>query len=272
LIENFVRNDIVLGQRQFISDEVQYNLLHRITESQSSTCLKTSDGQMIFAQSQGHNAWLWVSRDVTVDQKKVKIRELVDYLKGHPLPGVSGEHQTTQYFAEEYSKFNDAQYHTHMMMESYFCPSVIKPLNVRGEINQATRQDVETVAQFMAGFSEDAYGVSVDPASQRSAAEEAVNTGNLYLWTLDGVPVSMANVAHRSPRHGRINAVFTPSSQRKKGYASAIVAELCLMLVQENLIPMLYADLKNPESNRIYKNVGFMESGQIIDIRFEVEQ
>jgi predicted GNAT family acetyltransferase len=270
LIEHFVRNDIVLGRPQFISDEVQYNLVHRITESQSSTCLKTSNGQMIFAQSQGHNAWLWISRDVAVDQKKVMIRELIDYLKGHALPGISGEHQTAQYFAEEYSKLNgDVQYHTHMMMESYFCSSVKKPLNVRGEFNQTTRQDVETVAQFMAGFSEDAYGVSVDPASQRSAAKEAANTGNLYLWIVDGVPVSMANVAHRSPRHGRINSVFTPSSQRKNGYASAIVAELSLMLTQENLVPMLYADLKNPESNKVYKNAGFMESGQIVDFRFE---
>lgn len=60
MIENLVQYDIVLGQRQFMCDEVQYNLVHRITELESSTCLKTSDGQMIFAQSQGHNAWLWI--------------------------------------------------------------------------------------------------------------------------------------------------------------------------------------------------------------------
>jgi predicted GNAT family acetyltransferase len=36
----------------------------------------------------------------------------------------------------------------------------------------------------------------------------------------------------------------------------------------ENLIPMLYADLKNPSSNKIYRNIGFVKSGRIADIRF----
>lgn len=268
MFENIVQNDNALEQRQFMSDEVQYNLVYRITESESSTCFKSSDGQMIFAQSQGHNGWLWISKSVTVDQKKNMIRELVEHLKDHPLPGVSGEPHTVENFAEEYSKLNELQYHTYMTMESYFCPNVNKPFNVRGGIHQATQQDVEKVAQFMAGFSEGAYGVSVDPASQKSAAESAVNTGNLYLWVVDGVPVSMANVAHRSPRHGRINAVFTPPFLRKNGYASAIVAELCFILGQEGLVPMLYADLKNPDSNKIYKNIGFVESGNIADFRF----
>jgi len=268
MFEKLVQNDDVLGQRQFISNEVQYNLVYRITESESSTCFKSSDGQMIFAQSQGHNAWLWISRYITVDQKKTMIRELVDNLKDHPLPGVSGEPHTVENFAEEYSKFNGLQYHTFMTMESYSCPKVKKPLNVRGEIHQAMQKDVETVAQFMAGFSEGAFGVSVDPASKRSAAASAVDTGNLYLWLVNGVPVSMANIAHRSPKHGRINDVFTPPLLRKKGYASALVAELCLVLGQEGLVPMLYADLINPDSNKIYKNTGFVETGKITDIRF----
>lgn len=115
-------------------------------------------------------------------------------------------------------------------------------------------------------FSEGTYGVSVDPASKRSAAESVVDTGNLYLWLVDGVPVLMANVTHRSPSHGRINAVFTPPLLRKKGYACAIVTELCLILGQEGLVPMLYADLKKPDSNKIYKNIGFVEAGKIADI------
>ncbi|MDQ0196591.1 hypothetical protein J2T20_005003 [Paenibacillus wynnii] len=45
----------------------------------------------------------------------------------------------------------------------------------------ATRQNVETVAEFLAGFSEGAYGISVHPTSQIPAAEGVIDTGNLYL-------------------------------------------------------------------------------------------
>ncbi|WP_199616404.1 GNAT family N-acetyltransferase [Paenibacillus alkalitolerans] len=61
---------------------------------------------------------------------------------------------------------------------------------------------------------------------------------------------------------------FTSPFLRKKGYASALVAELCLILGQNGLVPKLYADLKNPDSNKIYKNIGFVEAGKIADIRF----
>jgi GNAT superfamily N-acetyltransferase len=261
--------DRVLDQNLFMTDEVQYNLVHRICETGSSTCLKTSDGKMIYAQSQGHNAWLWISGNVTDDKRKVLMQELVGNIKGFTLPGISGDPQTAEMFAKIYSEANGIQYHLHMMLESYSCPKVKKPLDVRGTIQQATRQNVEIVAEFMAGFSEGAYGVSVDPISQISAAEGAVGAGNLYLWMVEDRPVSMATIAHRSARHARINAVFTPPALRKKGFASAIVAELCSILERENITPMLYADMKNPDANKVYKNIGFVENGKIADIRFE---
>ncbi|MBT2770956.1 GNAT family N-acetyltransferase [Halomonas sp. ISL-60] len=92
---------------------------------------------------------------------------------------------------------------------------------------------MEIVAEFLAGFSEGAYGLPFDPNRQIPAAEEIIKTGNLYLWYVDSHPVSMANIAHRSPRHARINVVYTPSLFRKRGFASAIVAEICSVLESE---------------------------------------
>ncbi|WP_226887740.1 GNAT family N-acetyltransferase [Paenibacillus polymyxa] len=56
---------------------------------------------------------------------------------------------------------------------------------------------------------------------------------------------------------------------RKKGFASAMVSELCCILENEHLVPMLYADLKNSVSNQVYKNIAFEEGGKITDIAFE---
>ncbi|WP_431087579.1 GNAT family N-acetyltransferase [Paenibacillus sp. 8b26] len=99
--------------------------------------------------------------------------------------------------------------------------------------------------------------------------QEVIKAGDLYLWIVKNTPVSMANIAHRSPRHAQINAVYTPTNYRKKGFASAIVANLCSILESEHLVPILYADLKNPTSNQVYKNIGFIEGGTITDIQFE---
>ncbi|MEH7353475.1 GNAT family N-acetyltransferase [Neobacillus drentensis] len=78
----------------------------------------------------------------------------------------------------------------------------------------------------------------------------------------------MANISHRTAKYGRINAVFTPIEFRKNGYASALVAELCVILEKEKLVPMLYADISNPASNKVYQNIGFLKSGKITEIEF----
>ncbi|WP_227774620.1 GNAT family N-acetyltransferase [Paenibacillus sp. NAIST15-1] len=40
------------------------------------------------------------------------------------------------------------------------------------------------------------------------------------------------------------------------------------MLHRESLLPMLYADLTNPDSNNVYQQIGFVDSGKVTDIRF----
>ncbi|AHM67292.1 hypothetical protein PPSQR21_036540 [Paenibacillus polymyxa SQR-21] len=75
-----------------------------------------------------------------------------------------------------------------MVMESYFCPEYNKPTGVEGIIRQATSEDVQVVAQLLAGFSKDALGRSVDPTSQISAPKAAIKTGNLYLWIVNSMP------------------------------------------------------------------------------------
>lgn len=248
----------------FVFDEVQYNLFHRISGGSDSLCLKTADGKVIFAHTPGHNGWLWISKEVTGEKRKATIQELASRLKGESLSGITSDPQIAKMFADDFSK----KYTVEMTMESYYCPSVIKPNNVPGDLKKAAREDMDTVVDYLAGFTRDAFGTLVEPSTQLSKANKMIDTGNLYLWLVDGKPVSMANISHRSPRHARINAVFTPINQRKNGYASALVAELCTILEKERLIPMLYADISNPASNKVYQNIGFLKSGKIAEIKF----
>ncbi|MGO4694611.1 GNAT family N-acetyltransferase [Paenibacillus sp. 2TAB26] len=268
MLEKLHPDDHVLNQFPFMRDELQYNLIHLITALEGATSLKTSDGRLLFAGSPGHNAWLWLSEDMTEERRDILMQELIAYYEGTDLPGICGAPSTAEPFAKMYAEANQLQYHAYMLMTAYSCPKVIKPMKVKGKMIQATRQHVELVAEFLAGFSEDAYGASVIPASQMPAAEGMVMRGNLYFWSVDELPVAMANIAHRSPRHGRINAVYTPSVLRRNGYASAVVAGICEILEEENREPMLYADNKNPAANKVYQNIGFVQSGPIAEIRF----
>ncbi|WP_308639429.1 GNAT family N-acetyltransferase [Paenibacillus silvisoli] len=230
--------------------------------------MRSEDGKALFAQTPGFNGWLWTSRDIPADRENGLLEELVSQLDGHPLPGISAAPRTAYHFARVYTRFNDLRYFTKMDMEAYVCPSLQRPRRVEGSARLAASEDVETIASFLAGFEQNAYGRTVTAEQLIEGAHGLVRKGGLYVWRVDDEIVSMANIAHRSPRHGRINAVYTTEVRRRKGFAGAIVAAAAEQLLAEGLTPMLYADLSNPASNQAYKNIGFMPSGQITEMTF----
>ena len=99
--------------------------------------------------------------------------------------------------------------------------------------------------------------------------EQSLDSGNLYLWEVEDEICGMVNIAHRSEKYARINNVYISIEHRKRGYASAMVSEICLMLIKEGLIPMLYADITNDDSNKVYKTIGFVKKGRIDNLIFE---
>jgi predicted GNAT family acetyltransferase len=68
----------------------------------------------------------------------------------------------------------------------------------------------------------------------------------------------------------RIGPVYTPPAQRRRGYAgSAVAAASRRALAQDAERCMLYTDLDNPTSNKIYAEVGYRRSADWEEIALE---
>ncbi|WP_150265173.1 GNAT family N-acetyltransferase [Paenibacillus tepidiphilus] len=268
MFQPFNESDPILCAESFLKDEVANNLIHQISRGAESVCLKSTADDMIYAQSPGHRAWLWCSREVSATRREELLKELVLELSGNALPGVVGEPEVTAAFAEIYVRAQDVQVIQGMAMTAYHCPVLEQPRAVVGMLRQAVPEDAAVVAEYLAGFMADAFGSPVEPASQLASAEARIGRGDLYLWISEGQPVCMASVSIRTPRHARIGMVYTPQPLRKNGYASALVAGVCSLLLAEGRVPVLYADVVNPDSNKVYRSLGFKECGTVIEFDF----
>jgi predicted GNAT family acetyltransferase len=51
--------------------------------------------------------------------------------------------------------------------------------------------------------------------------------------------------------------VYTPPEHRGHGYASAVTARAAWDILDHAAVPVLYTDLANPTSNKIYRAIGF---------------
>lgn len=261
--------DNILNERPFKDEETRYNLFHRIQDYHQAVKLKDPNGNALLYQTPGYNAWMWVNAQLAEEKQEQLVHACCDSALALDLPGITGDPRLVEQFASTYTERVKKTYQQEMMMIAYRCPDVRKPNHVKGTHRLSEDKDLETIAEYLAGFMRDAQGEEVTSESQLINAQKSIHSGRLYVWEVDGEMVSMAAITHRAAREACINSVYTPSEQRKQGYASALVAELCEMILQDGLVPMLYADASNPVSNKVYRNIGFEPCGYIQEIKFK---
>lgn len=68
----------------------------------------------------------------------------------------------------------------------------------------------------------------------------------------------------------RIGGVYTPPEWRGRGYASAVTAAITRLSLDRGYAEcVLYTDLANPTSNRIYANLGYLPVADVVDLALE---
>lgn len=259
----------VLNREPFLKSQVKFDLFNKMLEGDLDVALMTEDQNVVAMCNAGRPMWLWVNEELSGEAVDEVLNELCMFLREKKLHGVSAIPSVSEAFTQKYSNLLGITSKLSMGLESYECPEVKVPYGVRGKMILSEPCHTEIIAEFCVGFILDGYGKEVTVESQIPTAQRLVESGNLYLWVKDDEVVTMANIAHRSTRQARINNVYTPPGQRKKGYASALVAEMSSMLLKEGLMPILFADLENPGSNKVYKNIGYVECGKIQEYVFK---
>jgi GNAT superfamily N-acetyltransferase len=129
------------------------------------------------------------------------------------------------------------------------------PRPAAGELRLANAADRSLLVGWMRDFIVEA-GVS-GATHAEAIVDGRMRRDGLLLWN-DEQPVSMVGVTPAVAGVVRLGPVYTPPPQRRRGYAaSAVAAASRRALAQGAERCMLYTDLDNPTSNKIYAEVGF---------------
>jgi predicted GNAT family acetyltransferase len=178
--------------------------------------------------------------------------------QGIELPGVTGALPEADAFADEWELLSSVKRRLRMAQGVYAVDSVRPARAVEGRMRLAGAGDRDLLVKWF-----DAFFVESVPADARHQKGEAAvdrrlaSSGGFALWE-DGEVVSMSGFGGETPHGIRIGPVYTPPQLRRRGYASALVAQLSGQLLDEGReYCFLYTDLANPTSNRIYTDVGY---------------
>lgn len=191
--------------------------------------------------------------------------ELIDALRAASVsvPGVVGEAGTVDRFAELWTGCagvapGGAGVAPAMRQRLYQLGTLRPPTPPPpGEAHLAEPADLVLVANWYAAFQREAGAVPVDV---EPIAREGIEQRLIWLWRNPaGAPVSLAARTRVVAEVARIGPVYTPPARRRRGYAAALTAA-CTQAAQRAgaSAVVLFTDLANPTSNKIYQQLGYL--------------
>ncbi|WP_047980939.1 GNAT family N-acetyltransferase [Ornithinibacillus contaminans] len=226
------------------------------------------DGEPIYAFMQTPpNRWILAAIE-GVDQDVIP--EIVQFLhtNKYPVPGVVGPTEQAEAFAGLWKKATGKQAELKMKQLIYQLDEVKHIPDESGKLIAATDEHLATVRDWLVKFGDQA-NIEITKPQADSMARTFIQNESLYLWEVDGQIVSMANNSRKSKNGATVNAVFTPDEQKRKGYATNVVAALSQKLLNDgSKFCNLYTDLANPTSNSIYRKIGYYEVGDSVEYNF----
>ena len=190
--------------------------------------------------------------------------------EGRSVSGVTGPVAVADAFAEIWQGTCDIKVQRGMSMRVFELRQVQRPTNVAGQARWAEQTQLELLTDWLDAFNEEVQETPrPDRQRLRATVARKIERQELLVWEDEGRPVSVAGRSRPSPRGAAINCVRTPVEFRRRGYASACVAELSQRILDMGKVfCTLFTDVSNPTSNHIYQQIGYQLRGQFVQLDF----
>jgi GNAT superfamily N-acetyltransferase len=140
----------------------------------------------------------------------------------------------------------------------------LTPLQADGGSARLMRADE---VELVAAWGKDGFAEEMN-TGHREWAGRHLERGTMWIWEVDGVPVSM--VGYHPALFGvcRVGPVYTPPEHRRHGYAGALTSHVTAQILAAGNQACLYTDLANPTSNKIYHQAGYRPVADFVDVEF----
>jgi RimJ/RimL family protein N-acetyltransferase len=182
------------------------------------------------------------------------------------LPSALGREEDAGRFAEAWCARKGLQWSFGARQRIHRLDTLIEPASVPpGALRAATGDERALVVDWLDRFLDD---TGIGGAGAAALADVLFAERQVFLWD-DGGPKAMVGVPGFTPNGARVGYVYTPPDLRGRGYATAATAALSRQLLDSGRrFCVLFTDLANPISNRIYARLGYVPVCDVVDAVF----
>ncbi|MEM8859408.1 MAG: GNAT family N-acetyltransferase [Chloroflexota bacterium] len=161
------------------------------------------------------------------------------------VPGLFSPTPTSRTASEELMRLARERYQLVKALLHLELRQPLEPRRVSGKFRTAQTKDLQLIASHRSDLQ--AESNTQRPFDGLASAQTDLAAGSLFIWTDQHARVvaSASLYQNRTPNGAYINHVYVKPEDRRKGYASAIVGQLCKVALEMGQIPTLAVDVDN---------------------------
>lgn len=259
-------DDLVFDLPEYNSDRVHFSVLDRNIRMNDPMILMTNGKSVIMGRSNTSLAmWIWTSENIAEDELSELKKALPNILAEGDNPHYTVRDEIADYLKDA---FADRPLILEEKLTAYRCDNLKIP-EANGLVLYPLEDDIPTLAQYLIEFHQYCFNTTPTYEDMENRAKWYVeNSSAFILKNDDGKITALAGYGDSTYGYMKIGPVFTATDERNKRYGAYLTAKVCEYIKQCGCIPILYADSRNPASNKAYQNIGFIDAGRLTTHKF----
>ena len=246
----------------FHKDQYLFHILFKIIKSDEKLIYTDHENYIIARSAKGYPVWIWTVDDINQD-KLYEILNLLEFF-------IENEEIKITCKEELYYKIKDTySISTYFEMGFLICKKLNSTKIASGFIDKPNYSDKITLANFWKDLCKEQNNIDISFNEALIEADEWLNNNNFYVWRNSlGKVVSLASYSVLE-NQAKISHVYTPLEERRKGFSKSLIYNITKMILEQELVPILYTNYNYSASNKLYKLLGYESKGYLINFQIK---
>lgn len=254
----------IFKSEEFLKDKSKFALIVQNLKSETVLLYSDEENYLICRGAIGWPTWIWTKDNIEIDKVK-EIEEAMElYLTEAPKDKFTCKKEFYELLVQD--KFDKLNLDDYFEMGSLSCKKTKTPKLCDGVIGVPTNEDKDILVEYWYADCQEMNGV--DSISLEQAEKDVQNfleSGTFYVWRNNAAKIVCMASYKQTAEQARLNHVYTPAEERKKGYAANLIYAMTNDLLDKGLVPLLYTDYNYIPSNKAYINAGYEDTGVLIN-------
>ena len=258
------KESIVFNSEEFQEDKYKFYIILKNLPSPELELYSDEENYIICRGSKKWPTWIWTKDNF--DKSKIgEIEELIEqYLTDKEKDKFTCKKELYDILVSRNFKYLNKD--DYFEMGFLICRKTKPPKVCDGVLSKPYEEELNILQKYWYDDNMEMNGA--EPITMEQAkkdAEEFIKDEKFYvLRNKQNKIVCMASYGI-TENQAKLNHVYTPVEERKKGYAANLIYLMTNDLLEKGLVLLLYTDYNYIPSNKAYINAGYEDTGILIN-------